>query len=84
MVDDNEHAKPFRDMADSIMHNASNGFGGALVIVPPDGGGKAVSVLLLDNANDAAQFWGLIGPKAQIALAEITQQQKAPPGFPRR
>lgn len=73
-----------RAMADQIDKNEGSGFGGCFVICPPEGGGKPISVLLLDNANDAAQFWGLIGPKAQIALAEITQQQKAPPGFPRR
>lgn len=76
MIEDNAQAALFRKMADDIMHNAENGFGGAFVIVPPSGGGNPISVLMLDSANDAAQFWGLIGPKAQMALQDLVNQTR--------
>lgn len=76
MTEDNAQAALFRKMADDIMHNADNGFGGAFVIIPPVGGGNPISVLLLDSANDAAMFWGLIGPKAQMALQELMDKTR--------
>jgi len=69
-------SKLLREMADQIDRNEDSGFGGCFVIIPPDGGGKPISVLLLDSSQDAAQFWGLISPKAQMALQDLMNQTK--------
>jgi hypothetical protein len=62
----------FRKMATAIDHNAAAGFGGAFVIIPPEGGGNPIETLILDEKQDPAQFWTLLKTKCdtQIALAD--------------
>lgn len=73
-----------RKMADNIERNKDAGFGGCFVIVAPENGGDPISVLLLDPSQDPAQFWGLIGPKATIALQQINDTQRKSQTFNRR
>jgi len=56
--------KLFREMAEKIAHNVDSSFAGAVVIVPPDGGGEPISLLILDSTKDPIQFWSLIEARA--------------------
>lgn len=76
-----DRSKPFRQMADNIDHNKGAPFGGALVIVPPDNGGEPVSTLILDQTGDAAQFWAAVKFKAELAIQELSNQQRANQAF---
>jgi len=69
----------FRAMADAIDKN--DNFGGAFVIVPPEGAGESVETLILDGKPDPAQFWQMLLTKCQIMIAEIEAAKR---GFGRR
>ena len=77
-----EHAQPFRDMALDIDKNEH--FGGAFVVVPPEGAGEPVQTLLLDPSPDPAQFWQMLLTKCQIQIAEIEQNRRSQTAFGRR
>lgn len=68
-----EHASKFREMAERIDLNQEQPFGGAVVIVPPDG--DPVTLLLLDESNDSvearAQFWGTVQARIGMAMKEL-------------
>lgn len=68
--------KPFAEMAALIRHNKEESFGGAFVVVPPEGG-EPLATLLLDNRQDVAQFWSTLKTKCDIALAQIGEQERA-------
>ena len=70
-----EQAKPFHAMAARIEHNANTRFGGAFVIVPPAEGGAALEVLVLDESQNAAQFWMVLNAKCKQALDEIAAKE---------
>lgn len=70
-------AKHFRDMADSVERNPDGSFGGAFVIVPPEGGGDPIRTLILDGHQDMALFWNNVITKAQIMLAQAEQQARS-------
>lgn len=73
----NDPAQPFRQMADRIAHNAEAAkFGGAVVIVPPEGGGDQIEVLFLDQAADAALFWSTLKSKVQMVLEQLADREK--------
>jgi hypothetical protein len=77
------NAGPFDRMAARIRLNSDQGgFGGAFVVVTPDG--VAQEVLLLDNAQNPAIFWSIIKTRAEIAVAEIEDAQRQGGGFGRR
>ena len=61
-------AVAFEVMAARIRDNAAHPFGGAFVIVAPDG--TSQDLLLLDSRQAAAQFWALLQSRVQIAIAE--------------
>ncbi len=70
-------AERFREIADRIdlnTGNARSGFGGAFLIVPPDG--VPAEAVLITDASDVAMFWGLVKAKMDIALAELDQAQR--------
>jgi hypothetical protein len=70
----------FTRMAEAVRHNADAGFGGCFVICPPQDGGDALETLILDNRQDAAQFWILLQAKCQqqiTALDESRRQHQA-------
>jgi hypothetical protein len=70
-----DHAAPFRAQADQIDLNRGPNFGGAFVIVAPDG--SVESAFILDGKPNAAQFWSMISTKAQIAIAEAEADQRS-------
>lgn len=76
-------AKHFRDMADDVERNSTVGFGGALVIIPPEGGGDPIKTLILDGSGDLALFWNSVITKAQIMLAQAEHQRRQQGGFGR-
>ena len=66
----------FSAMAQRIIHNAESVFGGAVVIVPPANGGEPIEMLVLDQAGDAAQFWGTINTRIAIVLDKLKDEQR--------
>jgi hypothetical protein len=85
MPDPQDHASPFSEMAASIEHNKGQGFGGAFIVVPPAEGGRVLSVLILDGAQNAAQFWAMLKTRCELELAELEDKARASSsGFGRR
>lgn len=76
-------ADRFKAMAGLLEKNDSS-FGGAFVIIPPEGGGEPIETLILDSKQDLAQFWNAVITKCQIMLADVEQKQRAGQGFGRR
>lgn len=74
-------AKQFRDMADTIERNPDGSFGGAYVIVPPEGGGEPIKTLILDDHQDMALFWNSVVTKSQIMLTVAEKNQRQLSGF---
>lgn len=77
----NEAAKHFRDMADAIEHNSDAPFGGAFVVVPPVGAGDPIETLILDNKQDALQFWKLLVEKGRITVEDLERQTRSSTAF---
>lgn len=69
-----DNANPFKAMAETIELNKEKSFSGAFVIAPP--GRDTVEIILLNNKPDPAMFWSLVRTRAEIALAEIQQEEK--------
>ena len=65
---------PFTAMAERIKHNADDKFGGAFVIVAPDGGGVISDLSLADPANPG-KFWASIQTLIQTKILELEQKQ---------
>jgi hypothetical protein len=69
-------------MAQAIEHNAKTSkFGGAAVIVPPEGGGAPIELLILDASGDPAQFWATIVTRAKMVIDEVERKKTLIPGF---
>lgn len=66
---------PFTTMAERIKHNADAKFGGAVVLVPPNGVAP-VELLLLDAHADEGQFWATILTRIQMAMQANEQRQQ--------
>lgn len=82
-IEPKDNAAAFRLVADKIDLNKTNGFGGAFVIVTPDG--VVMDLLLLDNSQNPAMFLGLVKTRAEIALAEMEADSRQDNmGFGRR
>ena len=75
------NAKPFSEMAAKIEHNAGADFGGAFVIVPPEGAGETVETLILDTRQDPVQFWSLLQAKAATVIAELEDKKRVAGAF---
>lgn len=58
-------------MAQIIDHNTDTKFGGAVVIVPPENGGEAIELLILDNSSAPGQFWATLKTRCDMALDAI-------------
>ena len=63
-------ADAFTRMADAIVLNKQASFGGAVVIIPPEGGGEPVDILLLTKQSPVA-FWALLKATVDAALNEL-------------
>ena len=79
-----DRGEPFFQMRERIGKNTTDAFGGAFVVVPPEGGGDPLETLILDSKQDPAQFWNLLMTKCQIMLAELDQKQRSNASFGRR
>ena len=79
-----DRGEPFFQMRERISKNTTDTFGGAFVVVPPEGGGDPLETLILDSKQDPAQFWNLLMTKCQIMLAELDQKQRSNASFGRR
>ena len=67
----------FRKMASNIDLNAeAANFGGAFVVIPPEGGGEAIETLILDSKQDPSQFWSLLQAKASLMIAELEEKKR--------
>lgn len=73
----------FRRMADRLERNQNEGFGGAFVIVPPDGGGAPIETLILDAGQDPAQYWVLLKSKCDLQIQQLDQQSRKTGAFGR-
>ena len=71
----------FSAMAARIVGNEQNPFGGAFVVVPPENGGAALEVLILDATQDATQFWSILKTKCELALYELEEKQRNSAAF---
>lgn len=69
-----DKAQLFVDMADRIGRNPSADFGGAFLIVPPEG--DHISTLILDSDRNLSQFWSLVKARAELALAQIQELER--------
>ena len=78
-TDTHDHAARFRAIADKIDLNAAcNGsadFGGAYVIVGPEG--TSIDLLMLDGKANPAVFWSTVQTRVQIVLAEIADAERS-------
>jgi len=72
--------EPFSKMAKTIEMNADM-FGGAFVVVPPDGGGENLEVLILDRSQDIANFWIMLKSKCDMEISKVDAQQRQQSGY---
>jgi hypothetical protein len=74
----NPAAEALRRMADHVERNAGAGFGGCVVIVPPEGGGDPIELLTICDTPDLTQFFGNISARitARVTELELLQQQR--------
>ncbi len=73
----------FRRMADRIDHNVDSRFAGAAVIVIPGGQFEPIEILMLDTAQDPAQFIAALSTRFKIILTQIDDKQRLLQGFGR-
>ncbi len=76
------YSTPFTTMAEAITHNAGSTFGGAVVIVAPDG--TRIETLMLDASGEIAQFWSTIKTRVEIVIANLQDQQRVAQSYGRR
>lgn len=76
-------AKELRDMADRLVLNGPDAFGGCFVVLPPMGG-DALKTLILDSKQDPAQFWGILKAKSEMALMSLDEMARNQSGYGRR
>lgn len=70
-----------RAMADRVERNAPDEFAGCIVVIPPPsdhGEGESIELLLIDPAQDLANFWSTAKSKTAIAADEFVAQQQVP------
>lgn len=77
-TDTSDHAAKFREIADKIDRNAKafgeSDFGGAYVIVAPDG--QVFDLLMLADAVAPAMFWASLQTRVKIALDTLDQEER--------
>lgn len=78
-----DHAAPFAAMVERIRKNADEQFGGAFVIVPPEGAGEPMQLLAL-TTTDASDFWLMLNAQIKKALEELQARMANPYGNQRR
>jgi len=78
-----EIADKFRAMADRIEKNATEPYGGCVMIFPPGDNVESIELLWLDAKTDVPSFWGTIRAKCDIAMAEHANQSRMGQAFRR-
>lgn len=76
-----DFGKPFTDMAERIRRNMPQEFGGAVLIVGPDG--QAIDVVMIGAHKDETFFWSTAKSKVMIECDEAIQRLEKPQGFGR-
>lgn len=71
-----ELSEPFTKMAERIALNTEQGFGGAVVIVPPGDDPKPIELLILNNTGDPALFLATAQTLIGMALQDLSDQAK--------
>lgn len=79
-----KRSEPFTKMAERIDKNEGESFGGAFVIVPPEGAGEPMQSLNFSSGTDLAQFWMMLQGMINAALQDIQAKQASPYGRPGR
>jgi len=79
----NPAAESLRRMADRIERNAADGFGGCVVIIPPEGAGAPIEMLTICDQADIAQFYANINARVQARVSELQDQQARSQAFRR-
>lgn len=77
-----EAATAFDEMARKIRANEGNGFGGAAVIVHPDG--NPVELLLVGGKDAAPEFLSMLLTRINVLMAEAGQSKQQGFGAIRR
>jgi len=72
-----------RRIADQIDKLESDAFGGVAVIVPPENGGEAIELLIIDPAKNVAQFYATITTRLTTQQSALDDQSRMQQGFPR-
>ena len=62
-------------MSKACSLNKGDTFSGAIVIIPP-GDGQPVELLLLDNLQNPALFWGTVKSYVDAAIADLEEQER--------
>ncbi len=74
-----DFSQAFTQMASRVQRNSDESFGGAFVIVPPEGAGEVMQLLAL-TSTDPAAFWIMLQGQINKALEEIQSRQNHPYG----
>ena len=80
----NHAAEALRRMADHVERNAAAGFGGCVVIVPPEGGGAPIEMLQICDTPDLTQFFGNVSARITARVTELQALQQQQAGWGRR
>lgn len=75
-----DYSVAFAAMAERIVKNKDESFGGAFVVVPPAGAGEPLQALVINAGVDGAMFWQVLQAQITVALGNIQQQQANPYG----
>lgn len=70
---------PFTKMAGRIDLNAEQGFGGAVIIVPPGEDAQPIELLILNNSGDPGLFLATVQTMIGIRLQELDDKAKHNP-----
>lgn len=68
-----DRAESFRAMADRLDLTKEHPFGGAFVIVGPDG--EEHSMLILDGSSDPAVFFGTVMTRCQMIVQKLEESR---------
>ena len=74
---------PFEVMAERISRTTDMPCGGAAVIVPPEGAGEPIEILVLDASADPAQFWANLVSRIQIQVQKLDDVRRVGMAFGR-
>lgn len=78
-------AVPFQRMADRILHNKDEAFGGAFVVVAPGEEPIVIQSLFLNDGATPGMFWAALKTIVEQQLIQVdAQERQLQAGFGRR